>query len=258
MTSCTIIPDALGSRHHKPFFFFLNKEGTGSERFLPDVRASLSGRADIWTPDLCFRGLTQQETAVLVASWGLYLAGLLFHTAHWSLEVWLGDVIHGINSLLTSGTELFPFKIGSVGEWMGDSKQLFLSVFCLCSLVLLRDTKEQGFYKHKCQRMAVNGFEPCDSEQMLSRPRPGVSHKKLCLLVSIYECGDHGAPPGHSGTRFWETMGLGCSLGAPNITNSFCTRFPFTGLNTAHCGRVLVPRNLQLPRKRKLFISFAI
>ena len=22
MTSCTIIPDALGSRHHKPFFFF--------------------------------------------------------------------------------------------------------------------------------------------------------------------------------------------------------------------------------------------
>ena len=47
MTSCTIIPDALGSRHHKPFFFFLNKERTGSERFLPKVRASLSGGADI-------------------------------------------------------------------------------------------------------------------------------------------------------------------------------------------------------------------
>ena len=102
---------------------------------------------------------------------------------------------------------------------MGDSKQLFLSVFCL---VLPRDTKEQGFYRHKCQRMAMNGFEPCDLEQMLSRVRPGVSHKRPRLLVSIYECGDHGAPPGHSGTRLWEALGVACRVLGPRTSQIPC------------------------------------
>lgn len=75
------------------------------------------------------------------------------------------------------------FQIGSVGSWMGDSKQLFLSFFCLCSLVLFTGTKGKQFCSMECQRIAVNGW----SHMMPGECRPGSSQHFSCVSARARE-----------------------------------------------------------------------
>lgn len=254
MTSCTIIPDNLGSRHHQLIFI---KRKLILRSSCPNSEHPLGAEQGF---ELWMSASEALLSRIQLSRWHhgvLIWQGSSFTRRRWSLEVWLCDVVHGINRLLTSGAEFFSFKTGSFRDWMSDGKQLFLSVFCLSSLVLFRGTKEL-FYGRKCQRMAVNVSEPHDSEQMLNKPCPGISHKRPWLLVLIHECGDGGATPGHSGRILWETPGLGPGLLGPRTSqNTVCTCLPFTSPNSAPCCPVLSSWNMQLPWKRKLFIPFA-
>lgn len=69
---------------------------------------------------------------------------------------------------------------------MGDSKQLFLSFFCLCSLVLFTGTKGKHFCSVECQRIAVNGLEPCGARRMQSGLFPAsLMRESVCLLHCV-------------------------------------------------------------------------
>lgn len=69
---------------------------------------------------------------------------------------------------------------------MGDNKQLFLSFFCPCSLVLFTGTKGKHFCSVECQRVAVNGSEPRDARRIQSRVSPAFLMREsvsACLTV---------------------------------------------------------------------------
>lgn len=179
----------------------------------------------------------------------------------WLLEVWFYDVIHVVNSLLRSGAELFSFKIGSVRDWMGDSKQLFLSFFCLCSLVLFRGTKKKVSIGTECQRLAVNGPKPRDREAMPKRRFRGISYMRPCVLVSFHGGGDWGAFLGHSGRMndAWEAPRSVRLLGPR--TSQIPARLPPSPLPHSQCCPVLPyasSSKLATSLEKKNFISFGI
>lgn len=124
----------------------LIKRKPSRERFLTHFRASASGEQRFELRISAFE--TQWERNSCPGS----TRGVLTWQRPFStwpvgcLRSGCNDVIHGANILLRSSAEFFSFKIGSVRDWMGDSKQLFPLFFCLCSLVSFRSTKEKHYY----------------------------------------------------------------------------------------------------------------
>ena len=100
---------------------------------------------------------------------------------------------------------------------MGDSKQLFLSVFCLCSLILFTGTKEQDFYRQTCQWMAVNGLSHVTWSECGTGQVPAFLTRGLACLFQFMSVVAEGSSC-HSRRMLWEAPGLGPRLVGPSTS----------------------------------------
>lgn len=100
---------------------------------------------------------------------------------------------------------------------MGDSKQLFLSVFCLCSLILFTGTKEQDFYRQTCQWMAVNGLSHVTWSECGTGQVPAFLTRGLACLFQFMSVVTEGSSC-HSRRMLWEAPGLGPRLLGPSTS----------------------------------------